>query len=89
MFSVHIIIIHRYVLEKYYTDHHDVDENRTTIPFIGGDYSWYRLTSTGKFSMELESDGLEPHDLVASKNNAQPPSKIGGYVMYCIIISPD
>ena len=62
-------------LEKYYTDHHDVDENRTTIPFIGGDYSWYRLTSTGKFSMELESDGLEPHDLVASKkNNAQPPS---------------
>ena len=54
-------------LEKYYTDHHDVDENRTTIPFIGGDYSWYRLTSTGKFSMELESDGLEPHDLVASK----------------------
>ena len=77
-------------LEKYYTDHHDVDENRTTIPFIGGDYSWYRLTSTGKFSMELESDGLEPHDLVASKKIMHNlPVLLGGYVMYYFTISPD
>lgn len=36
MFSVHIIITYRYILEKYYTDHHDVDEDLRTIVDYGG-----------------------------------------------------
>ena len=36
MFSVHIIIIYRYVLEKYYTDWQDVDEDARTIIDHGG-----------------------------------------------------
>ncbi len=34
MFSVHIIITCRYILE-YYTDPHNVDEDATTIPSLG------------------------------------------------------
>lgn len=38
MFSVHIIIIYRYVFRKYYTDYHDVDEDQATIPYYGGSF---------------------------------------------------
>ena len=87
MFSVHIIIIYRYVLEKYYTDWQDVDEDIATIPGQGG--YWSHGLFVGVTQRHLFDFPTNVHDIVASKNNAQPPSKIGGYVMYCIIISPD
>ena len=39
MFSVHIIIIYRYILE-YYTDQHNVDEDRVTVAKYGAGSDW-------------------------------------------------
>ena len=87
MFSVHIIIIYRYVFRKYYTNWHDVDEELMTILIHGG--AWYQETQSGisrrHMSISPTTSGI---DVASKKNNAQPPSKIGGCAMYYITISP-
>lgn len=63
MFSVHIIITCRYVFRKYYTDQHDVDENRNTIPVYGGMWMGDRATSDG--TGIYRRDMYDPVDTVA------------------------
>ena len=87
MFSVHIIIIYRYVLE-YYTDWHDVDENMVTISNQGGYYSDGE-SIVGIVRRNVNFDITGKGDIVASKkNNIRPPILLGGYVMYYITTSP-
>ena len=70
---------------KYYTDVHDVDENETTIADQGGTCSYDITTGIAcRFMGYISSSTL---NVVASKNNVQPPSKLGGYVMYYITFS--
>ena len=72
MFSVHIIIIYRYILE-YYTDWQDVDEDIATIPGQGG--YWSHGLFVGVTQRHLFDFPTNVHDIVASKkNNIQPPS---------------
>ena len=87
MFSVHIIIIYRYILE-YYTDWQDVDEDIATIPGQGG--YWSHGLFVGVTQRHLFDFPTNVHDIVASKKIIYNLLvKLGGYVMYCIIISPD
>ena len=82
MFSVHIIIIYRYVFRKYYTDPYDVDEDMMTIVNHGG--RWIVGSNAGTACRNLfNSPSTSTDNVVSKKNNIQPPSKIGGYVMYC------
>jgi len=90
MFSVHIIIIHRYVFRKYYTDWQDVDEDARTIADHGGSwgFGWSSGDTPGVFLRNMTNSSAISGNTVASKNNAQPPILLGGYVMYCITTSP-
>ena len=65
MFSVHIIIIYKYVLEKYYTDWQDVDEDIATIPGQGG--YWSHGFFVGVTQRHLFDFPTNVHDIVASK----------------------
>ena len=63
MFSVHIIITCRYVLE-YYTDWHDVDEELMTIASYGGHWD---MTDWGGAVCRTVEFGHITRDVVASK----------------------
>ena len=65
MFSVHIIIIYRCVLEKYYTDHHDVDEDVRTLLEQGD--RWVNGGMTGITRRDLSAPIDYTVDAVASK----------------------
>ena len=86
MFSVHIIIIYRYILE-YYTDQHNVDEDRVTISCIGE--HWCGAAFAGLHCRHIDWPVYWYTNDVASKNNIQPPILLGGYVMYYFTISLD
>ena len=88
MFSVHIIIIYRYVLEKYYTDWQDVDEDIATIPGQGG--YWSHGLFVGVTQRHLFDFPTNVHDIVASKKIIYNlPVLLGGCVMYYITTSLD
>ena len=75
MFSVHIIIICRYVFRKYYTDHHDVDEDTSHANLRGGSYiAWLIPPASGVFAYAYQCTTNPGNPDVASKNNIQPPS---------------
>ena len=69
MFSVHIIIIHRYVLEKYYTDWQDVDEDARTIADHGGSwgFGWSSGDTPGVFLRNMTNSSAISGNTVASK----------------------
>ena len=68
MFSVHIIIIYRYVFRKYYTDHHDVDEDTSHANLRGGSYiAWLIPSASGVFSYEYQRTTDSVSTDVASK----------------------
>lgn len=74
-----------YVFDIYYTDMHDVDENENTLPSYGGNDQ--RGSGAGVFIRQPDNSLNITHSVVASKkNNAQPPSLLGGYVvLWCYI----
>ena len=51
---------------KYYTDVHDVDEDRVTISVHGGD--WEDRVWTGVTCRNMPGDGSVTHDNIASSN---------------------
>ena len=70
-------------LIEYYTDDHDVDEDRMAIPIYGG--KWYEGTAPGITHRNMNDTLTTTHDGVASSNmeNSQiirictMPTKIG------------
>ena len=72
---------------KYYTDVHEVDEDATTILNQGG--MWHDIGMAGVTFRYMAYDPSDIFGTVASKNNVQPPSLLGGCVMYLHFHSDD
>ena len=65
---------------KYYTDVHEVDEDATTILNQGG--MWHDIGMAGVTFRYMAYDPSDIFGTVASKNNVQPPSLLGGCTLF-------